>query len=513
MARATVRRQEAAVRLALGAPRWRLVRQSLIESAMIAVLGAAAGLVVAFYGSRLIVAELAGEGVLAIGRIVFGSARPFLDVSIDGRVLGFAVAVAAITALLFGVVPALRLSRPSVDSTRNGEVGGALVVAQVALSLVLLVAAGLFFRSLGSLLLVPLGFEPDRMLVVDMTAPATGPTPRMPTYERVRDAVRRLPGVTEATLSVSAPMTGWDLLVEIETGAPEAGTAGDSLANIVTPGWFRTLGTPLVAGRDFTGDDRRDAPAVVMINQAFARQFLRGTPALGRTIRIRGLGGEVVSRTIVGVAADAVWSLRDPVPPIVYVPLPQASPRALEVRLDEEGLTLAVRTERSRPQSLRPAIGDALHAIDPEVTLTFRSPADHLRASLTQERVVALVTGFFGIVAMLLAAGGLYGVAACRVSCRRAEIAIRLALGQRRTSVAVLVLRRVWMLVASGVALGLLASAWLTPLASALLYGVEPNDGLTMTLAVLVLVVIAALAGVVPALRAARINAAHILRA
>jgi putative ABC transport system permease protein len=515
MARAITRRREAAVKLSLGAPRWRLVRQSLIESAMIAAAGAAAGLVVAYYGSRLIVAELAGEGVLAVGRIVFGSAQPFLDVSIDARVLGFSAAVAAVTALLFGVAPAIRASSPSIGSTAYGDVGGTLVVAQVALSLMLLVAAGLFLRSLGSLLLVPLGFEPDRMLVVDMITPPSsgGAAPRMPTYQRVREAVRRLSGVAEATLSVSAPMTGWDLLVEVETGSPEPGAGGDSLANIVTPGWFRTLGTPLVAGRDFTGDDGRDALAVVIVNEAFARQFLRGGPALGRTIRIRGLGGEVISRAIVGVAADAVWSLRDPVPPIVYVPLPQASPRALEARLDEEGLTLAVRTDTRRPDSLRPAIGAAIYAIDPDVALTFRSPAEHLRASLTQERVVALVTGFFGLAAIGLAAAGLYGVASCRVSCRHAEIAIRLALGQRPESVAGLVLGRVWVLVAAGIAVGLLGSAWLTPLAATMLYGVEPNDSLTTALAVLAIVAVATLAGAIPAVRAARINAANVLRA
>jgi hypothetical protein len=250
-----------------------------------------------------------------------------------------------------------------------------------------------------------------------------------------------------------------------------------------------------------------------MVNEAFARQFLRGASVLGRTIRIRGLGGEVIPRAIVGIAADAVWSLRDPVPPIVYVPLQQASPHALEVRLAEEGLTLAVRAALSRPDALRPAIGDVLGAIDPDVTLTFRSPAEHLRASLTQERVVALVTGFFGVVAILLAAAGLYGVAAYSASCRQSEMAIRLALGQRPSAVAALVCRRMWLFVGSGVVLGLLASVWLTPRASVLLYGVEPTDGLTMALAVLVLVAVAALAGAVPAVRAARINPANILRA
>ncbi len=525
LVRADARRQEMHVRLALGASRARLVRQVLVESLVLAALGAGAGLIVARSGSGMIVRELSAESILATGRTIFGSARFFLDVSLDWHVLAFAAALTLVTALLFGLTPAIRASHsapiagaratPSIGSGHTAGTAHGLVVAQVALSFVLIVAAVLFVRSLSSLVEVPLGFEPRRMIVVDIsTAPSSRVWRRMPLYERAREAVRALPGVAEATLSVSAPMTGWDLLVEVEAGQSPSDSvdSNDSLANIVSPGWFRALGTPIAAGRDFTDRDGKDAPPVVVVNEAFGRQFLRGGSALGRTITIRGMGPETTPRTVVGVAADALWSLRDPVPPILYVPLAQADDESLELRVEEQGLTLGVRAEGGSPELLTKGIAAALSNVDPQLTLTFRSPARHITASLTQERVIAIISAFFGVLALALASVGLYGVTGYGVSCRRTEIGVRLALGGTPLAVARLVLAPLWRLVAAGVAAGLIASVVLAPLVSALLYGVGPRDVLTFSAAVVLLSAVAALSGWIPAFRAVRVNPIAALR-
>jgi putative ABC transport system permease protein len=393
-----------------------------------------------------------------------------------------------------------------------------LVVAQVGLSCVLIVAAGLFVRSLDSLVDVPLGFEPSNLIVVDVTTgPSTTVVPRMPLYERARRAVHGLPGVSDATLSVSAPMTGWDLLVEVEAGhastSRPGGAVNDSLANIVSPGWFRALGTPLVAGRDFTVEDGPEAAAVVVVNEAFARQFLGGGLPLGRTIVIRGMGPHTPPRTIVGIAGDALWSLRDPVPPILYVPLAQADQEALELRVKEQGLTLGIRARRGATTALTTRIVEAVGHVDPGLTLTFRSPAAHITASLTQERITAVLSGFFGVLALALAAVALYGVTGYAVSCRRAEIGIRLALGGTPMAVARLVLGPLWRLVGIGVTAGALASVVLAPLVSGLLYGIGPRDALTLSAATFLLAAVAALAAWIPAYRASSINPIAVLRA
>jgi putative ABC transport system permease protein len=520
LARATGRRQELRIRHDLGASRLRLVRQMLVESLLLSVFGAVGGLAIAWWGSRLIVRELAAESVLATGRAAFGSARVFLDLSFDWHFIAFTVAMTLVAATLFGVAPALRASRMAPRLTplqqRRTATGNGLVITQVALSVMLLVAAGLFLRSLSTLLTVPLGFEPRRMLVVDIGSPAAGRdrvVRHLPTYARVRDAVRGVAGVTETTLSVSAPMMGWDLLVEVDTGQATGADAGsDSLANIVSPGWFHTLGTRLVTGRDFSATDGPDAAPVVIVNEAFARQFFGRGEAVGRTVTIHGMGPDPIKRTIVGVTADALWSLRDPVPPGLYVPIAQADEQSLERRVEEQGLTLAVRGAASDPRMLKDCVTAAIAAVDPRLMLTFRSPAEHISASLTQERVLAVISGFFALLALALAAVGLYGVTAYAVARRRTEIGIRLALGGAPAEVMRLILTRVALMVGGGVLAGVLASAWLSSFLSVLLYGVEPRDAVTLVGAVLALAAIAGLAASIPAYRASRLNLARCLR-
>jgi hypothetical protein len=352
------------------------------------------------------------------------------------------------------------------------------------------------------------------MLVVDiMMSPSTAHGRRLGVHEQARQSVATLPGVAAATLSISAPMTGWDLLVEVTTSGSGRAESGDSLANIVTPGWFRTLGTRLVAGRDFDEIDRRDADPVVVVNEAFARQFLRGASPLGRTIAIDGMGTEPRPRRIVGIAADALWSLRDLVPPILYIPLAQADDAALEARLREEGLTLAVRVEGRQPEALQREIAAAIAALDPTATLTFRSPAEHIAASLTQERLLAQLSTFFGLFALVLACAGLYGVTAYTVSRRQTEMALRLALGGTPGSVVGGALLEAVGLVAGGVAAGAAASLLLAPLASALLYGVEPRDALTLASAAALLALVTLAAVFTAARRGLRLDLIALLRA
>src|SRR5688572_2178879 len=521
LARAAGRRHELQVRHALGASRLRIARQLLVESLMLSTLGAAGGLAIAWWGSRLIVRGLGAEDVLATGRAEFGSARIFLDVSFDAHVIAFTIAVTILTAVLFGLAPAIRASRPaprplSRHRHQAAPVNG-LVVAQVGLSVMLLVAAGLFLRSLATLAGVPLGFEPERMLVVDIATPASSARSerRLPIYERVRDAVDVLPGVTETTLSVSAPMMGWDLLVEVETAPAASRDVGsDSFANLVSPGWFRTLGTRLIEGRAFSTVDSAVAPPVVIVNEAFVRQFFGGAvvDAVGRTVTIRGMEPDEIRRTVVGVVADALWSLRDPVPPGLYVPLAQADEESLELRLEEQGLTLGVRASGETPAALRQDVTAAISRVDPRLMLTYRSPAEHIRASLAQERVIALVSGFFAILALALAAVGLYGVTACAVARQRTEIGVRLALGGAPAEVMRLVLTRVARLVGGGALAGVAASVWLSSFLSALLYGVEPRDAATLGAAVIMVAAVAGLAASIPAYRASRLNLAHCFR-
>jgi hypothetical protein len=320
--------------------------------------------------------------------------------------------------------------------------------------------------------------------------------------------------VTETTLSVSAPMMGWDLLVEVETASASRDVGSDSFANLVSPGWFQTLGTRLIEGRAFSPVDNASATPVVIVNEAFVRQFFDGAVggAVGRTVTIRGMEPDALPRTVVGVVADALWSLRDPVPPGLYVPLAQADQESLELRLDEQGLTLGVRASAETPAALRRDVTAAIGRVDPRLMLTFRSPAEHISASLAQERVIALVSGFFAVLALALAAVGLYGVTACAVARQRTEIGVRLALGGAPAEVMRLVLTRIARLVGGGALAGVAASVWLSSFLSALLYGVEPRDAATLGVAVLTVAAVAGLAASIPAYRASRIDLAHCFR-
>jgi putative ABC transport system permease protein len=515
LARATARRHELSVRLALGASRGQLVRLLLTESVVLATIGAAFGVLLARWGSGLLVAQMSTE-----------TNRVFLDVSLDWRVLGFTSAATALTALLFGTAPAFRAADVKPMETikehgrgaanhRHAGMTGSLVIAQVALSVILVAAAGLFVRTFAALASLPVGFERDRVLIVTVNAQRThiAAEDRLAIFDRVRQAVRSVPGVADASLSVITPVTGqgWNGNVDVSDVPPLPGRQSMTFKNAVTPDWFETFGTPLTAGRYFNDGDRRGAPLVAIVNQAFVRKFMNGASPISHTVRDRpvaGLTNNDVPKEIVGVVADAVYrNLREPIPPTLYVPLAQ-----LNESFAVPSISLNVRSSTGSPALLSRSVGAAIAGVNSDLAVTFRPLASLVNASLTQERVVATLSGFFGGLALLLAGLGLYGVTSYAVSRRRSEIGIRLALGAAPGGVVRLVLARVALLVGAGVIAGVLVSLWAARFVEALLFGLTPRDPMTLVAAALILAVVGALAGWIPARRASRIDPAQVLR-
>jgi putative ABC transport system permease protein len=511
LARAAARRHEFSVRLALGASRWRLFRQVLVESVLLSLAGSLVGLAVAHWGSGVLVRQLSTYANTV-----------FLDVQLDSRVLAFTAAVTTIVAILFGVVPALRASRAEPFAVmrehgragageRRVNIGGALVVGQVALSLVLLVTAGLFVRTFASLATRDLGFDRDPVLVAQAAARASGVEPenRAALYDRLAEAVRAVAGVSNAAASTITPVSGSvvDEIVEIENGpTPALPTQNVSYKNVITPHWFATYGTRIVAGRDFEARDRFGSPLVTIVNQTFVRRFLRGINPIGQRVRQGLPGRQGAWLEIVGVATDAAYrSLRDPVPPTLYVPIGQQQQLPPAV-------TVSIRTAGGQPATLAPSVAEAMGRVDRNIAITFTPLKQQVDAALVQERILAMLSGFFGILAVLLAGLGLYGLTWQTVSRRRNEIGIRMALGATPAAVVRLVLSRVAALVSSGVVLGLAVSMWASRFVASLLYGVEPRDVVTLGWSVAVLGMAGAMAAWLPTHRASRIDPAAILR-
>ncbi|MBI4263788.1 MAG: ABC transporter permease [Acidobacteria bacterium] len=508
LARAAARQHDVSVRIALGAPRWRLACQCLVESLVLSSLGAVLGLLFARWTGRLLMAQLSTD----INPV-------FLDLTLDWRVLGFTTALAAGTALLFGTAPALRATRvdamPSLDEQGRGSAGGSrsrvagtLVVFQVALSLTLVVAAGLFVRTFVSLATLDPGFTTDRLLVVNvrpqMTRIETGELTAL--YERAREAVAAVPGVERAALSDITPISGSARVTAITVPGRERPEA-ERLAsvNVVSPGWFAVYGSTLLAGRDFREDDRRTTARVAVVNEAFARRFLNGENPVGRTIRD---GADTESPIqIVGYTADAAYrSLRDPAPPTMYTAFPQR-PAARPF------VSITVRSSTEAPATLTRSLAAAIGAVSPDLDLQFRPLADQVGDSLAQERVAAILAGFFGGLALLLAGLGLYGVTAHAVARRRAEIGVRMALGAAQGGIVRLILRRVAVMVLAGIAAGGILSWWAARFVSdTLLYGLDSRDPGTLAGAAAILALVGVVAGWLPAWRAARIDPAAVLR-
>jgi putative ABC transport system permease protein len=520
LARASARGHEWSVRLALGASRWRLARQLLTESVIVATAGAGAGLLIAQWGSQLLVAQISSNTVT-------------LDAGINWRVLGFTALLTVTTALVFGIAPAWRAAGEApIDAMKTRGSGGrrlstvqGLVIAQVVLASVLIITAGLFLRSFSSLAHLPLGFEAESVLVVDVDAQrADVPMERrLAIFDGVRQRVLAVPGVAAAGVSLVTPVRGeaWAHRVDVSgTTVPQddspaiegTGTSStpvrnrrQSFFNGITPGWLSTYQTRLVAGRDVNERDSRGTPRIALVNEAFAQRFLNGASPLGHTVSTLG-SDSMPPREIVGLVADAAYrSLREPVPPTVYVPLAQHDDDA------PARVSLSIRAHSGSPGALTQSVAAAISDVDPNLVLTFEPLASVVSNRLVQERLLAMLSGFFGALALVLAAVGLYGVTAYAVTLRRGEIGIRMALGATRAAVVRMVLGRVSVLVGAGIVVGVAISLWTSRFVTTLLFGLEPGDGPTRVATAALLMCIGSLAGGLPAYRASRIEPRRVL--
>ena len=508
LARASVREREMAVRQAIGASRGRLIMQLLSESLLLAVLGTTLGVALAQVLSRGLVAFLS-----TANNPVFVSMAP------DLRMLGFTAAMAVGTCLLFGLLPALRATRvapaAAMRAGGRGTTAGreryglrrALVTAQVALSLVLLVGALLFVRSLQKLLDVQPGFRPEGIVAVNIDiSPAKYPKERR--LEVYRDLLGRLRGQAGVVSAAEVGMTpisgsGWNESVRPDafTGEPK-----NSFFNRYGPGYLKTMGTPLLAGRDFDARDTVGAPKVAVVNEAFAKRFFEGGNPVGHTFRVEGEAGKPDRiYQIVGLVRNTkYYELREEFIPIGFFPIAQ----------DEnpgEGTTLVVRTA-GRPQDAFHTLKAAIAAVNPGFVLELRVMTVQIEESLLRDRLMAVLAGAFGVLAALLAAIGLYGVIAYMVARRQNEIGVRMALGADRASVMRLVLREAMMLLAAGLVIGIGLALWLGQAAAKLLFGLKPNDAVTFVAASVLLGVAAAAAGYVPARRASGMDPMDALR-
>jgi putative ABC transport system permease protein len=504
LARTEMRRHEFAVRLALGASRARLLRQLLFESLILSGMGAIAGIAVAQWGGQFLLQQLAVPGDTM-----------FLPLPIDWRVMAFMVATALATALLFGLAPALRgaLVSPSqtlqlrsrTPSSGGRRLAGMLVVAQLAVSLILVVAAGLLVRSFASLSSERLGFDPDAVLTVMLSARPSEVTkdPAPVRIRRVLEEVRAAPGVEAAALSQFIPTGGnqWDNIFENPPGLSLPESARDVFMNSVSPGWFRTLGTRLLAGRDFDWADAAHSDTLAVVNQTLARTFFPGQDPIGQTLREIGAPGQdMPAIAVIGVVEDAVYlSAREGTPPTLY-------------RFSGSPNTLMVRGADGSSAAFKATVAQAIDRADRDFLVTFNPLAAQVRVTLARERILAMLSGFFGVLAMIVAGLGVYGVMATSVNRRRSEIGVRRALGATEHNIVRLIVGRGAGLVGIGLAVGAAISLWSTTFLESLLYGMSPRDPATIAAAAALLLSVALVAIWLPSRRAARVDPARVLR-
>jgi predicted permease len=510
IARATARQKEIAVRLALGASRGQIVSQLLVESLLLSLAGGAAGLLLAVWIDETLVNFLPkGTSILTI------SASP------DWRILLFTLSISLATGIIFGLVPALQATRPDLAPTLKDEVGAitstastglrkSLVVAQVTLSLLLLVGAGLFIRSLKNLKDLDPGFKTRNLVTFSIDAPLNGYKPERSRemYRQIYAALSALPGVESASMAVMPVMEGyeWDSSVTVDTFTGKRPDGLGPHMNFVSPGYFKTLDVPILQGRDFRPSDQgKNAPLVCMINDKFAKKFFPEGRAVGHRI---GMGGDPGTKTdieVVGVFGDMKYEgMRDEVPIEMIRPYEQ-----LDFTL---GMSVYIRTARE-PEQIFSAARHAVQQIDATLPVVdMKTLEKQVDNSLVTERLVATLSSAFGVLATLLASIGLYGVMAYTVARRTREIGIRMALGAATGSVVWLVMKEVLVLVGVGIVLGLGASWGLTRYVQKQLYGIQPNDLMTIVLATIVIASVALAAGYVPARRATRVDPIRALR-
>jgi predicted permease len=510
LARGTVRQREIAMRMALGAGRGRLVRQMLTESLLLSLVGALGGFLFARWGSVLLVQLLSTRRDIV-----------WLDLSVDYHLLAFTIGIAVITALLFGLVPAWRSTRvdPQVAMRANGRgvleggtkftLGKALVLGQVALSLVLVLGAALMLRTFHTLTTIDPGFRRDGVLVVQMDLTSGGYTdPQvLDIQHRTLERLRTVPGVVSAgsasVLQVSG--MGWNGGIKVP-GQPVSDNIDDRISwfNRVSDGYFGTMGTTLKRGRDFGPTDIKGSVPVAIVNEAMANQFFPGKDPVGQQFEAEsGRGDEQLQ--VIGVVQDSRYqSLRDKPQPIVYLAEHQVTDvfRSINYMLRVDG----------PPSALTASIRNAVAEVEPLASFSTVTVSENLDRSVMRERLLATVSGVFGVLALVLALIGLYGLMSYSVARRRNEIGIRLALGAERIGVLQLIMAEVGRLVTMGVVGGVVIALAAGRLVATFLFGVKPNDPATIAATVGVMILVGLMAGAIPAWRAARLDPVSALR-
>ena len=513
--RATSRQREIAVKLALGATRGRLARQLLTEGLLLSLIAGGLGLLLAPWSTQLI---------LAFQQPAYGLRG--VDISPDGRVLAFTAVLSIMTAVVFGLAPAIRASKVDLVSSlkdgtpssgrRRSRLQGCLVVAQVALSLVLLIGAGLAVRTMRHAMTLDRGFDSDNLVLMsmDLTIRGYSESQGRSFYEELIRRVDALPGVISSSLAKTVPPNDWSDRLSVflpgEEPTPDVlRTRLDDLglrvdANIIAPDYFRTLGIPLVEGREFTDRDRVGAPLVAILNEKLANRLWPGESAVGKLLSVPFWREPRPLVRIIGVARDTKHrSLLADMPLLVYQP---------ELQVYDGRATLVARTSGD-PATLIPAIRGEVAALDKDLTLyAVKTMSEQIESTLWQQRMAAGLIGIFGLLALALAAIGIYGVIAHSVEQRTREIGIRMALGADARAVRRMILRQGFTLVLTGVLVGLAGAFTLTRLMSWVLYGVSATDPLTFVISSVVLVGAALGACLVPARRATRVDPMIALR-
>ena len=510
LARASAREREVAVKVAIGASRSQAVSQILIESFLVAVAGAALAVPVALVSGRALVSFLDTPANPVV-----------LNLTTDWRLISFVALMTAVTSLLFGLIPALRVSYVDpIAAMRHSSRGltvdrhrarfqRGLVVGQIAVSLALVVSALLFVRSFRNLMLVNTGLTLDGTVVVwglDRQAANLSLEERVAFQQRVTDEIGSVPGVAAAAATTFVPLSGGSWWHFFRVPSLAGNEQQGSRFTYVSPGYFTTLGIPILSGRDFQQFDNARARRVMLVNERFVRTHLGGLSPIGVSVRtIAEAGYPEISYEIIGVVGNTKYSdLREEMPPIAYVPIaqdPGLEPWAPVIV--RAGVPLA---------TLMPAIAQRMRQLKPSFALQFTELKSQIRERLIAERTTAWLAGAFGVLAIVMVTVGLYGIIAYMVVSRRQEIGIRLSLGSTRSQIVMLVLRDSLWLLALGLLVGVPATALAMRAASALLFGLSPTDLATMAAGTSLLAAAAGLAGSIPAWRASRVDPQVALR-
>ena len=509
LARAAGRRREIAVRLALGASRGCIVRQSLVESLLLALMGGAAGLLGAMWSDQVLLRLLAA-----------GDAPLGLESTPDLRILIFTLTVSIVTGVLFGLAPVLGATRvdlaPKLREGSRAVSGGSaslrrtLVVAQVFVSALLLIGAGLFVRSLRNLRKLDPGFGTGNVVAfsIDPSLLGYSAPQRQQVFRHVLERLRAISGVDSASLGVMRVIDDayWCDDLTVDNDRSKSAKNIRPCHNAVSPGYLATLGIPLMAGRDFSPADAGNNQLVALVNQTFATQYFGNQPAVGHHFGFGVYPGTKTDIQIVGVIKDAKYeSMREATPPQTIVDYEQMKGVVFQA-------TIYVKTRRDARQ-MYSTIRKAVHEVDRNLPVyDMRTLDEQLDIILTTERMVATLSAVFGVLATVLAAIGLYGLMAFNVARRTREIGVRMALGARSANVTWVVMKEVLALVAAGLSIALPAAWALTRLVTSQLYEIRPNDPATLGGAMLLLAIVAALAGYLPARRAARVDPIQALR-